>query len=389
MNRLTQYLHCFPITNYFSFQDDCDDGLICFQRSGTTPVPGCSGEGSSGRDYCIVPPPPTAAPTEPPTPSPTSPPTFPPTDPLPPLMIVERPLFVDNSTDSPTFPPLTNIDRDTRRSRDDGKYHLCEGDCDGDSDCGEGLVCYSRSGTTAVPGCSGLGESGDDYCIKPESLAYLDICEGDCDGSDALCLGNLTCYRGGGSRVPGCSGEKDSSQNYCVDPDASFQVSKNSFRLRLYWEDGYDWQDSSREKWYCMECEGSCRRGNDIELGHCDEDGSIDDNPDIYFEFLNLESDGKTQLRLSGSDSCVGMVSDSGDDSSNLVLSVVDCDASSSRQFFTPSRNDLGWDDYRFEIKTSSGRCISQEHHPKKNEDLYATSCSTARGDDTSYWMKW
>lgn len=31
-------------------------GLLCFQRNGTTPVPGCSGNGATSKDYCYIPP---------------------------------------------------------------------------------------------------------------------------------------------------------------------------------------------------------------------------------------------------------------------------------------------------------------------------------------------
>jgi hypothetical protein len=34
------------------------------------------------------------------------------------------------------------------------------------------------------------------------------------------------------------------------------------FRLRLYWEEGYNWQDSSGEKFWCMECDGNCEDGD-------------------------------------------------------------------------------------------------------------------------------
>ncbi len=34
--------------------DDCQDGLTCFQRSGYTLVPGCTGSGTSSWDYCIA-----------------------------------------------------------------------------------------------------------------------------------------------------------------------------------------------------------------------------------------------------------------------------------------------------------------------------------------------
>lgn len=38
---------------------------------------------------------------------------------------------------------------------------------DNDSECGEGLICFQRSGFTDVPGCSGSGTSSTDYCIDP------------------------------------------------------------------------------------------------------------------------------------------------------------------------------------------------------------------------------
>ena len=45
----------------------------------------------------------------------------------------------------------------------------CEGDCDSDSDCEEGMVCVDRNGYEAVAGCSGEGGDrdlyGKDICV--------------------------------------------------------------------------------------------------------------------------------------------------------------------------------------------------------------------------------
>jgi hypothetical protein len=45
----------------------------------------------------------------------------------------------------------------------------CEGDCDKDSDCVSGLVCFQKKsgGTGVVPGCSGTDTTANDYCIDP------------------------------------------------------------------------------------------------------------------------------------------------------------------------------------------------------------------------------
>jgi len=45
----------------------------------------------------------------------------------------------------------------------------CHGDCDEDTDCGEGLVCFERD-DEEVAGCSGVAASKVDYCIKTEDV---------------------------------------------------------------------------------------------------------------------------------------------------------------------------------------------------------------------------
>ncbi|CAB9514038.1 receptor-like protein kinase [Seminavis robusta] len=102
--------------------NDCEDGLICYKRPGddTSTVPGCSGEGVPGSDYCIV--------------------------------FADGTLIIRDQQCSETNPCST-----------------CEGDCDSDFECEDGLVCRERDvGTNdAVPGCLGLGIPGLDYCYVP------------------------------------------------------------------------------------------------------------------------------------------------------------------------------------------------------------------------------
>jgi hypothetical protein len=119
-----------------------------------------------------------------------------------------------------------------------GHYPLgeCQGDCDNDKECKEGLICFHRDGGEAVPGCHGGKDdnSRTDYCIvSPPDIEYLGNngipsvayplgeCQGDCDGKDEECEGNLICFhRDGGEPVPGClGGEYDNSRtDYCVSP---------------------------------------------------------------------------------------------------------------------------------------------------------------------------
>lgn len=104
---------------------------------------------------------------------------------------------------------------------------LCEGDCDGDHDCIDGLHCFQRHGFEHVPGCSGSGHRDTDYCTVTPHL-YLDFvadnrlafplghCEGDCD-DDHDCQTGLHCFfRHGDEAVPGCQGTGVTYRDYCA-----------------------------------------------------------------------------------------------------------------------------------------------------------------------------
>ncbi len=118
----------------------------------------------------------------------------------------------------------------------------CEGDCDDDSDCADGLECFQRSGAEIVPGCSGAGGKRDvyakDICYKPKvsevelvgnpcndffDSGFCEVCTGDCD-RDSDCEGDLRCaQRSGGAdqveNVPGCTWAEGSEDLQSGDDD--------------------------------------------------------------------------------------------------------------------------------------------------------------------------
>ena len=108
-----------------------------------------------------------------------------------------------------------------------GGCDLCEGDCDRDSDCKAGLRCFQRTRLESVPGCSGDGVSGMDYCISSLlttgvngfdgcGAGKCDLCEGDCD-YDSDCKEGLRCFeRDRFASVPGCSGDGEGGMDYCI-----------------------------------------------------------------------------------------------------------------------------------------------------------------------------
>ena len=107
---------------------DCNNGLVCFQRGGWEEVPGCTGEGSPGFDYCI----------RPPSPSPTP---------------------------SPIYGNIQSL------AVDANNLSVCQGDCDSDSECRDGLRCRQRGANEAVLECDGSPRFGWDYCLPAEPTA--------------------------------------------------------------------------------------------------------------------------------------------------------------------------------------------------------------------------
>lgn len=173
--------------------DECAEGLMCFKRSGYDDVLGCRGSGTKNWDYCT---------------------------PIP----------------SADAPPVVNV-----RFNSNVNLGMCEGDCDGDSECAVGLVCYQRDGpdgASRVPGCSGAATDDWDYCIPGVSTSTsplvevalngasnLGVCQGDCD-SDRECARGLICYpRDGVVAIPGCQGagmaDWDCECRHCASPSTT------------------------------------------------------------------------------------------------------------------------------------------------------------------------
>eukprot|EP00980_Cylindrotheca_fusiformis_P017051 scaffold5231_cov83-Cylindrotheca_fusiformis.AAC.6 len=199
--------------------DDCEAGLICFQRDENESVPGCSGGSSDGSrtDYCI---------------------------------------YDEEKDDS-------NNNNNELKFSTDFPLPQCHGDCDSDSDCRDGLRCFQRDEHDPVPGCQGGEEDGSrtDYCVR--SVDH------DSDGDDLHfsknfplphddCRDGLVCHqRDQYEPVPGCSGGEDdaSRTDYCVD-DALTAVTEMS-----------SMDERSGGKELLSECEGTAASQATLMMG--------------------------------------------------------------------------------------------------------------------------
>lgn len=304
----------------------------------------------------------------------------------------------------------------------------CVGDCDYDGHCKSGLICFQRTRFVAVPGCSGGKQDGSlsDYCIRKSDVTQpstkpieshatafpairvvgnnifnhifqLEQCEGDCDDRDD-CRGDLVCHqRNQYQPVFGCAGglTDASHKDYCVYPDSvippgerpALPYTSKPFHLKLYWEEGYQWQGETVERKWCMmyNYRGRvCWHGFDIEP--CDQDAIYisrckPNEARQEFTFVHLMGGEEILIRLGGGhNSCFQR------EGRNIVLRP--CDPSSYRQRWVAPNGDFNA--YRFEIsqKSYKTQCVTQAHHPKEGEVVELHSCRASRSPEhqTSYW---
>jgi hypothetical protein len=208
----------------------------------------------------------------------------------------------------------------------------CQGGCANDSQCANGLMCFKRSGTQAVPGCTGTGRSGLNYCYSPTSA------------------GNST-----GSNV--------------------------GFRLRLFWQKGDFWHHQYGELFLCMVCHtvalggSGCQKDDDTHFQTCSANST-------HFVF-NAGSGGSVQIQVAGSDLCLELSSRVAYQAITLQI----CDSGNADQYFTSGRG--SFTSSTFELSANGGGCLSSTHLPKEGEYIYNQDCGQPRAVNANLWQKW
>jgi len=141
---------------------------------------------------------------------------------------------------------------------------------------------------------------------------------------------------------------------------SSFILADACDRIKLYWTKKYRWQGSSKEKNWCMEVSG-----DKIEIEKCRSSSKQ------KFKFIS----GNRIQSCRDKKKCFEMKGSS--------VRLEKCNSSRSQEF----RKNGSSRKFKLEPKSKSG-CLTQRHHPKSGEDVYAEKCRTAEKDDTVYWRK-
>ena len=171
-----------------------------------------------------------------------------------------------------------------------------------------------------------------------------------------------------------CSGSGVSGKDYCYDESEADNLppspnptpippTGSNYRLRLYWEDGYYWQESYDEMFFCM-----VSSGDKVKIETCGSGNT-------RWEIVPLSGQGD-QIRKSGSNQCIELIG-------SRAIALRGCDASVTRQRWMAVMG--AFNDYRFDIRPvrDLAKCLTQHHHPKPGEDVFAEFCSTAHQHTT------
>lgn len=161
-----------------------------------------------------------------------------------------------------------------------------------------------------------------------------------------------------------------------ISPLIKLRSSNNEvgFRLKLYWETGYFWQEKVTEKFWCMSCPSAeCKRNDKMELRDCNKKSDQD------AQFVATSTGKGHQFRVANSNLCLQK------NSRGRAIKLKPCNAENKLQHFEGFKSD----GEKFDLRPSSStkRCLSQHHHPKSGEIIYAETCHKAHRVDTGYWV--
>lgn len=348
---------------------DCADGLICFHHDSNQAVPGCLGgeDDSSKSDYCIIDPnssrysatpDPTPSPTNPPTNPPTKQPTKQPTR-APTKAPTKAPVQAPrpNRWNRPTSPPIPVTIKVT------------------------GGNTYSRPNFVPTqppftiptqPPVPIPTNPPTDPPTTPAPTKY-----------PTPVPTPVIPYRNPTTEVP--------TKAPSPAPTPHQMTPYHDTRIRLYWEEGYTWQESTSEKFWCMMYDyrgkpgtGRCWHGEKVQPCSRDEVYIATCNNDKRQRFsiiwINLE---EVLIKVARDNRCFQR--------NGYKIQLRECDAENDLQRWFSPRG--AFFQRRFEIApvSLSQYCTTQEHHPKHGEVVELVPCGVPRHPfhQSNFWQKW
>lgn len=153
------------------------------------------------------------------------------------------------------------------------------------------------------------------------------------------------------------------------------------FNLRLYWEQGYCWQEEWIERRWCMACQGKiCNENDQLWIIDCNE--NVPQQQFVWKEDVNTGiGNGGRLSPYSRLDLCWERVTDAND---FFEFKLKPCDYTERRQILVGFDTSKPFELHPFGLPEF---CMTQDHDPKREELVYREPCSIAREDFTSLWV--
>merc|ERR1711862_777958 len=169
------------------------------------------------------------------------------------------------------------------------------------------------------------------------------------------------------------------------------------FQMKMFWKKGIIWQDSKKEKAWCLQCKGDCEVNDYLQVKQCDED---DQKQYWVFEDCMVKPILKPNLCMTtGKDP---ERTNKGEHQGKIMLKRCNSKYKKNQQFRSYDTDDI-FTKFNFKILSSARKskdrrkddriCLSTEHHPRSGETLRFFSCEKAyendsgKKDDSSHWV--
>ena len=160
------------------------------------------------------------------------------------------------------------------------------------------------------------------------------------------------------------------------------------FRLKLYWEPGYFWQDETFERRWCaaFDYDGyPCWYGRDSTDCNSNEMymTRCRDEPNQRFTFIEA-GNNEVVIRLgNGENRCWERY--------RRRIFLRPCDTGNPLQRWYAPNGDFNGPRFEMSQRGFDSQCVSNDHHPKEGEVVELHSCTGSRAPDseTSFWNKY
>ena len=153
----------------------------------------------------------------------------------------------------------------------------------------------------------------------------------------------------------------------------------SNVHIKLFWQQGYDWQGEHFERKWCLRCDtGHCNPGVKVLIHQCDLVNQV-------FDITPVSSNQDTGYLIKTASNVPNMCMERDPVTLNLIYMQV-CDPTNHMQHWMAQNGTF--DSARFQItqKDYTHYCVTDRHWPKDGEDVHMEPCWLAADSDTSYW---